>query len=163
LRPVFDPEGCITAGNAPGINDGAAALVLMNEERARAHGLQPMVRVRSWATVAAEPPYLATVPALAADKALAKAGLTHNDVGLVEINEAFAVVAIVSARLGKWDPEIVNVNGGAIALGHPIGASGARIVLTLAHEMQNRRVQFGVAAICSGGGQGEAIVLELID
>lgn len=163
LWPVFDPEGCITAGNAPGINDGAAALVLMQEERARAHGYKPMVRIRSWATVAAEPPYLATVPALAADKALAKVGLSHADIGLVEINEAFAVVAIVSARLGKWSPDIVNVNGGAIALGHPIGASGARIVLTLAYEMQKRGVQFGLAAICSGGGQGEAIVLELVD
>lgn len=163
LRPVFDPEGCITAGNAPGINDGAAALVLMQEERARAHGYKPMVRIRSWAAVSAEPPYLATVPALAADKALAKAGLSHQDIGLVEINEAFAVVAIVSARLGKWSPDIVNVNGGAIALGHPIGASGGRIVLTLAHEMQKRGVQFGLAAICSGGGQGEAIVLELVD
>lgn len=163
LWPVFDPEGCITAGNAPGINDGAAALVLMQEERARAHGYKPMVRIRSWATVAAEPPYLATVPALAADKALAKVGLSHADIGLVEINEAFAVVAIVSTRLGKWSPDIVNVNGGAIALGHPIGASGARIVLTLAYEMQKRGVQFGLAAICSGGGQGEAIVLELVD
>lgn len=163
LRPVFEESGCITAGNAPGINDGAAALVLMREERARAEGYEPLVRIRSWATVCAEPPYLATVPALAADKALAKAGLTHADIGLVEINEAFAVVAIVSTRLGQWDPDIVNVNGGAIALGHPVGASGARIVLTLAHEMKQRGVQFGLAAICSGGGQGEAIVLELVD
>lgn len=163
LRPVFDSDGCITAGNAPGINDGAAALVLMQEDRARAEGYKPLVRIRSWATVSAQPPYLATVPALAADKALAKAGLTHKDMGLVEINEAFAVVAIVSARLGKWDPDMVNVNGGAIALGHPIGASGARIVLTLAYEMQRRDVQFGLAAICSGGGQGEAIVLERTD
>lgn len=163
LRPVFDGEGCITAGNAPGINDGAAALVLMHEDRAKAEGHKPMVRIRSWATVSAEPPYLATVPALAADKALAKAGLSHKDIGLVEINEAFAVVAIVSARLGQWEPDIVNVNGGAIALGHPIGASGARLVLTLALEMQKRGVQFGLAAICSGGGQGEAIILEQID
>ncbi|MFS8582805.1 MAG: acetyl-CoA C-acetyltransferase [Limnochordales bacterium] len=163
LRPVFDPNGCITAGNAPGINDGAAALVLMNEDKARAEGFKPMVRVRSWATAAAEPPYLATVPHLAAEKALAKAGLGRKDIGLVEINEAFAVVTIVSTRLGEWDPEIVNVNGGAIALGHPIGASGARIVLTLAHEMRKRGVQFGLASICSGGGQGEAIVLELVD
>jgi len=103
------------------------------------------------------------VPHLAAEKALAKAGLGRKDIGLVEINEAFAVVTIVSTRLGEWDPEIVNVNGGAIALGHPIGASGARIVLTLAHEMRKRGVQFGLASICSGGGQGEAIVLELVD
>lgn len=163
LRPAFEENGCITAGNAPGINDGAAALVLMNEDRARAEGLRPLARVRAWATIAAEPPYLATVPALAADKALAKAGLSRSDIGLVEINEAFAVVAIVSTRLGQWDPDIVNVNGGAIALGHPIGASGARIVLTLAHEMRRRGVQFGLAAICSGGGQGEAIVLELVE
>jgi acetyl-CoA acetyltransferases len=105
LRPVFEENGCITAGNAPGINDGAAALVLMSEDRARAEGRKPLARIRAWATVAAEPPYLATVPALAADKALAKAGLSRSDIGLVEINEAFAVVAIVSTRLGNWDPE----------------------------------------------------------
>lgn len=163
LRPVFDEHGSITAGNAPGINDGAAALVLMNEARAKAAGHKGLARIRAWATVAAEPPYLATVPALAIDAALAKAGIGHEDVGLVEINEAFAAVAIVSTRMGKWDPDIVNVNGGAIALGHPIGASGARIVLTLALEMRRRGVQFGVAGICSGGGQGEAIVLELTE
>lgn len=163
LRPAFTPDGCITAGNAPGINDGAAALVLMSEERARAEGRRPLARIRSFATVSAEPPYLATVPHLAAEKALAKAGLRREDIGLVEINEAFAVVTLVSMRLGQWDPEIVNVNGGAIALGHPIGASGARIVLTLALEMQQRGVQFGLASICSGGGQGEAIVLELVE
>lgn len=163
LRPAFTPDGCITAGNAPGINDGAAALVLMSEERARAEGRRPLARIRSFATVSAEPPYLATVPHLASEKALAKAGLRREDIGLVEINEAFAVVTLVSMRLGQWDPEIVNVNGGAIALGHPIGASGARIVLTLALEMQRRGVQFGLASICSGGGQGEAIVLELVE
>lgn len=163
LRPAFTPDGCITAGNAPGINDGAAALVLMSEERARAEGRRPLARIRSFATVSAEPPYLATVPHLASEKALAKAGLRREDIGLVEINEAFAVVTLVSMRLGQWDPEIVNVNGGAIALGHPIGASGARIVLTLALEMQQRGVQFGLASICSGGGQGEAIVLELVE
>jgi len=163
LRPAFAPDGCITAGNAPGLNDGAAALVLMDEDRARAEGRTPLARIRAFAAVAADPPYLATVPAMAADRALAKAGLRREDVGLVEINEAFAVVALVSTRLGGWDPEIVNVNGGAIALGHPIGASGARIVLTLALEMRQRGVQFGLAAICSGGGQGDAVVLELVD
>ncbi|HEY8417753.1 MAG TPA: acetyl-CoA C-acetyltransferase [Limnochordales bacterium] len=163
LRPAFTPDGCITAGNAPGINDGAAALVLMEESRARAEGRAPLARVRAWASVSAEPPYLATVPALAAQRALAKAGLRPQDIGLVEINEAFAVVTLVSTRLAGFDPEIVNVNGGAIALGHPIGASGARIVLTLALEMRRRGVQFGLAAICSGGGQGDAIVLELVD
>ncbi|OUN01390.1 MAG: acetyl-CoA acetyltransferase [Firmicutes bacterium ZCTH02-B6] len=163
LRPAFAPDGCITAGNAPGINDGAAALVLMSEARARAEGRRPLARIRSFATVSAEPPYLATVPHLAAEKALAKAGLNREDIGLVEINEAFAVVTLVSTRLGQWTPEIVNVNGGAIALGHPVGASGARIVLTLALEMQRRGVQFGLASICSGGGQGEAIVLELVE
>ncbi|HEY8495697.1 MAG TPA: acetyl-CoA C-acyltransferase, partial [Limnochordales bacterium] len=115
LRPAFTPDGCITAGNAPGINDGAAALVLMSEERARAEGRRPLARIRSFATVSAEPPYLATVPHLASEKALAKAGLRREDIGLVEINEAFAVVTLVSMRLGQWDPEIVNVNGGAIA------------------------------------------------
>jgi len=163
LRPAFTPDGCITAGNAPGLNDGAAALVLMDENRARAEGRAPLARVRSWASVSGAPPYLATVPALAAKRALEKAGLAPRDIGLVEINEAFAVVALVSARLAGFDPEIVNVNGGAIALGHPIGASGARIVLTLALEMHRRGVQFGLAAICSGGGQGDAIVLELVD
>lgn len=163
LRPVFTEDGCITAGNAPGINDGAAALVLMQETRAKAEGRTPLARIRSWAAVSAEPAYLATVPALAADAALAKAGLQRSDIGLVELNEAFAVVAIVSARMGEWDHAIVNVNGGAIALGHPIGASGARIVLTLALEMQRRGIRYGLAAICSGGGQGDAIVLEAVD
>ncbi|MBO8142692.1 MAG: hypothetical protein H0Z37_11060 [Firmicutes bacterium] len=134
----------------------------MLEYRARAEGRTPLARVRAVGAASADPPYLATVPALAADKALARAGLKREDIGLVEINEAFAVVTLVSLAMGGWDPEIVNVNGGAIALGHPIGASGARIVLTLAIEMRHRGVQFGLAAICSGGRQGEAVVLELV-
>ncbi|MBE3574124.1 MAG: acetyl-CoA C-acetyltransferase [Firmicutes bacterium] len=162
LPPVFEPDGTITAGNAPGINDGAAALVLMDESLARAEGRQPLARILAHAAVSAEPPYLATVPALAAQRAVAKAGLTMADVGLVEVNEAFAAVAIVSTRLAGWDEERVNVNGGAIALGHPIGASGARILLTLVLEMRRRQVEFGLAAICSGAAQGEATLVQLL-
>lgn len=163
LRPVFTPDGTITAGNAPGLNDGAAALVVIAEDKARALGMRPMARIVAHAQVSSEPEEIATVPALAAAAALKKAGLSISDIGLIEVNEAFAAVALISMRLGGWDEERVNVNGGAVALGHPIGASGARILMTLAFEMRRRQLELGLATICSGAAQGEATVVELCD
>ncbi len=162
LKPVFVPDGSVTAGNAPGINDGAGALVLMARKRADALGLEPLATVVGQGMASAEPPYLATVPYLAGRRALERLGLEPADVDLVEINEAFAAVAITSTRLGGWPEEIVNPNGGAVALGHPIGASGARILMTLVYELRRRGGGLGLAAICSGGGQGEATVV-LVD
>jgi len=159
LKPVFYDQGSVTAGNAPGINDGAAALIIMSGERARALGLKPLARIVCHASVGQDVPYLATVPALATRKALGKAGLVPGDLDLIEVNEAFAAVAITSTRMLEVDPEKVNVNGGAIALGHPIGASGARILLTLAYEMRRRGVALGAAAICSGTAQGDCVIL----
>jgi acetyl-CoA C-acetyltransferase len=161
LKPAFDPSGTVTAGNAPGVNDGAAALVLTSEEHARKQGYRPLATVLSHATSAWDVPYLAYVPAMAAEIALEKAGLKIGDIDVVEINEAFANVAIISARRLGLDPEKVNPNGGAVALGHPIGASGARLVLTLAYELQRRGGGVGLAAICSGGAQGDAIILRV--
>src|SRR5690606_29239235 len=149
LRPAFEPDGLITAGNAPPINDGAAAVLLMSRERAESLGLKPLAVIVSQGSVSAEPPYLHTVPYLAGKRALERAGLAEGDLDLVEINEAFAAVTLTSMRLGGWDPEKVNVNGGAVALGHPIGASGARILMTLAYELQRRGGGLGLAAICS--------------
>lgn len=159
LKPAYSPQGSVTAGNAPSVNDGAAILLLMNEKKAKDLGLKPLAKILSTASVAQDVPYLATVPALAAQKALAKTGLSVAEIGLVEINEAFAVVALHSAKMLGIKKDILNVNGGAIALGHPIGASGARIVLTLAKEMKLRGVKYGVAAICSGTAQGDSIIL----
>jgi len=161
LKPVFDPEGSVTAGNAPGINDGAAALVVTSQDWAAARGLWPRARILSHGEAAWEVPYLAYTPAMAAAKALAKAGLKPDDIDLWEINEAFASVPIISSRRLDIDPNCVNVNGGAIALGHPIGASGARIVLSLIEELGRRGGGLGVAAICSGGGGGDAVVVEV--
>jgi len=160
LRPAFSADGTITAGNAPGLNDGAAALVLMSRERAEKLGMSPLASIVSKGAVSAEAPYLATVPWLSAKKALETVGLGPKDVDLVEINEAFAVVALVSARLGGWPHDMVNVDGGAVALGHPIGASGARILMHLVFELRRRGGSLGVACICSGGGQGEATVVK---
>ena len=161
LKPVFDPEGTVTAGNAPGINDGAAALVVTSGDWAASQGLSPRARILSHGEAAWEVPYLAYTPAMAAEKALIKAGLKPADIDLWEINEAFASVPIISSRRLGIDPNCVNVNGGAIALGHPIGASGARIVLTLIEELRRRGGGLGVAAICSGGGGGDAVVLDV--
>lgn len=161
LRPIFREGGTTTAGNAPGVNDGAAALVVASQERATARGYRPMAAIRSCAAVADEPPYLARVPARAALAALEKVGLTPVDVALWEINEAFAAVAVNSVRMLEIDPDRVNVNGGAVALGHPIGASGARILLTLVMELRRRGGGVGVAAICSGTAQGDAMVVEV--
>jgi acetyl-CoA C-acetyltransferase len=161
LRPAFSQEGTTTAGNAPGVNDGAAALVVASDEWAASRGIKPLATILGQGEAAWGAPYLAYTPAMAAEIALNKAGITAADLALVELNEAFASVAcIASRRLGVSD-EIVNVNGGAVALGHPIGMSGARIVLTLILELRRRGGGYGLAAICSGGGQGDAIVVHV--
>jgi acetyl-CoA C-acetyltransferase len=161
LKPAFSESGTVTAGNAPGVNDGAAAVVVASEEWVSARGLAPVATIVSQGEAAWGPAYLAYTPAMAGDIALKKAGITAKDLAVVEINEAFANVAYTSMkRLGVCE-EIVNVNGGAAALGHPIGASGARIVLSLALELRRRGGGYGLAAICSGGGQGDAIVLHV--
>jgi acetyl-CoA C-acetyltransferase len=161
LPPVFTKDGSITAGNAPGVNDGAAALVLMSEERAKAEGLKPLATILGHVQVGAEAPYIATTPGLAIQKLLAKTGYKLEEIDLFEVNEAFAAVTLTSGKLVGWDEEKVNVNGGAIALGHPIGASGARIVGTLVHELKRRGGGLGIAAICSGAAQGDAILLKV--
>ena len=161
LKPVFDPEGTTTAGNAPGVNDGAAALVVTSEEFAKKRGLEPLATIVSQAYVADDFAYLARTPAKAGAQALAKAGKTIGDVERVEVNEAFSSVVLNSTKLLGADPEQVNVNGGAVALGHPIGASGARILGTLIYELRRNGGGLGLAAICSGGGQGDALLLEV--
>jgi acetyl-CoA C-acetyltransferase len=161
LRPVFDPDGTTTAGNAPGINDGASAVVVTSEEFAKKRGLEVLATILSQAYVADDFAYLARTPAAAGKQALDKAGKTIDDVERVELNEAFASVVLKSTELLGADPERVNVNGGAVALGHPIGASGARIVGTLVHELRRNGGGLGLAAICSGGGQGDALLLEV--
>jgi acetyl-CoA C-acetyltransferase len=160
LKPAFDKEGSVTAGNASGINDGAAAVVLMSGQEAQRRGVQPLARIVSWATCGVDPSIMGTGPIPASRKALEKAGWRVDDLDLVEANEAFAAQALsVNKDLG-WDPEKVNVNGGAIALGHPIGASGARILVTLLHEMQRRDAKKGLATLCIGGGMGIAMCVE---
>jgi acetyl-CoA C-acetyltransferase len=161
LRPVFDPEGTTTAGNAPGVNDGAAALVVTSEEFAQKHGLEVLATIVAQAYVADDFAYLARTPAKAGEKALAKAGKKIGDVERVELNEAFSSVALNSAKMLGADPELVNVNGGAVALGHPIGASGGRILSTMIYELRRNGGGLGLAAICSGGGQGDALLLEV--
>ena len=161
LKPVFDPEGTTTAGNAPGVNDGAGALVVTSEEFARKRGLEPLATIVSQAYVADEFAYLARTPAKAGRAALAKAGKTIDDVERVELNEAFSSVVLNSAKMLDADPEKVNVNGGAVALGHPIGASGARILSTMIYELRRNGGGLGLAAICSGGGQGDAVLVEV--
>jgi acetyl-CoA C-acetyltransferase len=161
LKGIGGPDATHTAGNAPGVNDGAGAIVVASEEWAEREGKTPLARILSYGTVADDFPYLAKTPANAAKQALEKIGKSPADVDLWEINEAFASVALNSVRMLGVDEEKVNVNGGAIALGHPIGASGARIVGALVHELRRRGGGLGVAAICSGGGQGDAIVIEV--
>jgi acetyl-CoA C-acetyltransferase len=161
LPPMFVKDGSHTAGNAPGVNDGAGALVLSSDEWAKSQGRQALARIVATGEVADDFPYLARTPAKAAKIALEKAGIKAGDVDLWEINEAFASVAINSVRMLDIDPDRVNVNGGAIALGHPIGASGARIIGTLVHELRRRGGGIGCAAICSGGGQGDALIVEV--
>jgi acetyl-CoA C-acetyltransferase len=161
LKPVFDPEGTTTAGNAPGVNDGAGALVVTSEDYAKAKGLEILATIVAQAYVADEFAYLARTPAKAGAKALAKAGKDIGDVERVELNEAFSSVVVHSAELLGADTERVNVNGGAVALGHPIGASGARILATMIHDLRRNGGGLGLAAICSGGGGGDAILVEV--
>ena len=161
LKPVFDPEGTTTAGNAPGVNDGAGALVVTSEEFARKRGLEPLATIVSQAYVADDFAYLARTPANSGRKALEKAGKTIDDVERVELNEAFSSVVLNSTEMLGADPEKVNVNGGAVALGHPIGASGARILGTMIYELRRNGGGLGLAAICSGGGQGDALLLDV--
>ncbi len=161
LKPAFDPEGTTTAGNAPSVNDGAAAILVTSEEFARERGLEILATIVAQGYVADEFAYLARTPAKAGAIALEKAGKTIGDVKRVELNEAFSSVALNSTKLLGADPETVNVNGGAVALGHPIGASGARILGTMIYELRRNGGGLGLAAICSGGGQGDAILLEV--
>jgi acetyl-CoA C-acetyltransferase len=161
LKPVFDPKGTTTAGNAPGVNDGASCVIVCSDEFAKRRGLEPLATVLAQGKVADEFAYLARTPAKAGAAALASAGKTIGDVKRVEINEAFASVASNSTKLLCADPELVNVNGGAVALGHPIGASGGRILATLVHELRREGGGVGLAAICSGGGQGDALLVEV--
>ena len=160
LKPVFDPEGTTTAGNAPGVNNGASCIVVCSEEFASRRGLEPLATVVSQGWVADDFAYLARTPANAGAQALERAGRKIGDVKRVEINEAFSSVAFNSTRMLGVDPEIVNVNGGAVALGHPIGASGGRILGTMVHELRRCGGGLGLAAICSGGGQGDAVLIE---
>jgi acetyl-CoA C-acetyltransferase len=161
LKPVFDPEGTTTAGNAPGVNDGAGAVVVTSEEFAHKRGLEVLATIVAQAYVADDFAYLARTPARAGGRALEKAGKTIDDVERVELNEAFSSVVLNSTKMLGADPEKVNVNGGAVALGHPIGASGARIVATMVHELRRNGGGLGLAAICSGGGQGDALLLDV--
>lgn len=162
LKPAFKKDGTVTAGNASGINDGAAMLIVMSAEKAKALGLKPLVRIKSHATVALEPEIMGYGPVPASKKALANAGMTISDIELIEANEAFASQSIAVMRDLNLNPEIVNVNGGAIALGHPVGASGARILTTLIYEMKRRNAATGLATLCIGGGQGTALIVENI-
>ena len=161
LKPVMDPEGTVTAGNAPGVNDGASCVVVCSEEFATRRGLEPLATVVSQGYVADEFAWLARTPGNAGLQALAKAGKTIGDVKRVEINEAFCSVALNSLAMLGADPEIANVNGGAVALGHPVGASGGRILGTMIHELRRNGGGLGLAAICSGGGQGDALLVEV--
>jgi acetyl-CoA C-acetyltransferase len=161
LKPVFDPEGTTTAGNAPGVNDGAGALVVTSEEFAEKRGLEVLATIVAQGYVADEFAFLARTPAGAGKVALERAGKSIGDVKRVEVNEAFCSVALNSLRMLDADPETVNVNGGAVALGHPIGASGARILSTMIYELRREGGGLGLAAICSGGGQGDALLLEV--
>ena len=160
LRPAFNKDGTVTAGNASGINDGAAAVVLMTADEAKKRGITPMARIVSWATAGVDPAVMGSGPIPASRKALEKAGWKVKDLDLVEANEAFAAQALAVNKDMGWDPAIVNVNGGAIAIGHPIGASGARVFTTLLFEMQRRNAKKGLATLCIGGGMGIALTVE---
>jgi acetyl-CoA C-acetyltransferase len=160
LRPAFDKEGTVTPGNASGINDGAAAVVVMSEAKAKALGLTPLARIKAFATAGVDPAIMGTGPIPASNKCLEKAGWSVADLDLVEANEAFAAQALSVNKDMGWDTDKVNVNGGAISIGHPIGASGARVLVTLLHEMQKRDAKKGLATLCIGGGQGVALAVE---
>jgi acetyl-CoA C-acetyltransferase len=161
LVPAFEKEGLITAGNAPAISDGAAALVLASAAKTAELGREPLAEIVAHAAVSLEPRYIATVPYESAQLALNKAGLSIDQIDLIEVNEAFAAVALTSMKLGGWSEDLVNVNGGAVAIGHPIGASGARILMTLISELRRRGGGYGLATICSGAAQGEATIIKV--
>jgi acetyl-CoA C-acetyltransferase len=162
LRPVFDKSGTVTAANASSINDGAAAVLLMSEEKAKELGLTPLARIKSHASAAKAPEWFTTAPADAIPMALKKAGITSDDIDLFEINEAFSVVCIANNQLLKLNPDKVNINGGAVSIGHPIGCSGARIIVTLLHALKRTGGKYGCAGICNGGGGASALVVEMI-
>jgi len=162
LKPVFTKEGTVTAANASAINDGAAALVLMSAEKAKTLGLKPLAKVLSYADAEQEPEWFTTTPAIAVPRAVEKAGLKMSDISFFELNEAFSVVGIANTRLMNLDPAKVNVNGGAVALGHPLGCSGARIIVTLINVLKQNGGKYGAAGICNGGGGGSAIVIEAL-
>jgi acetyl-CoA C-acetyltransferase len=162
LRPAFDKEGTVTAANASTLNDGASALVLASEEAVAKYGLKPLAKILATSDAAQAPEWFTTAPALALPKALSKAGMTAGDMDLWELNEAFSVVGIANNRELGLDPTLVNVHGGAVALGHPLGSSGSRIVVTLIHALRDRGLSKGAAGICNGGGGASAIVLELV-
>lgn len=162
LRPAFKKDGTVTAGNASGLNDGAAAVVLMRESEAKARGLKPMARLVSWATAGVDPAVMGMGPVPASQKALAKAGWSVDDLDLIEANEAFAAQALGVQKAMGWNPDKVNVHGGAIALGHPIGASGARVLVTLLYALKHRGLQRGLATLCIGGGMGIAVCVERV-
>jgi acetyl-CoA C-acetyltransferase len=160
LRPAFEKEGVITAANASSINDGAAALIVTSEEKAKELGLTPLVEIVAQSSSAKAPLEFTTAPADAISKVFKKAGLSKDDIDLYEINEAFAVVSLAVNQLLGLDPEKINVNGGAVALGHPIGASGARILITLIHEMKKQNARYGLASLCIGGGEASALIVK---
>jgi acetyl-CoA C-acetyltransferase len=161
LPPAFEPGGTVTAGNAPGLNDGATALVLMSRQAAETNGVKPLARILATASAAAAPRLINVVPALAAQNALQKAGLDAEDIDLWEINEAFAAVTLTAIKILGVDPELVNVNGGSVAIGHPVGATGARILMTLIYELRRRGGGLGLATICGAGAHGYAMVVEV--
>ena len=160
LKPAFVKDGSVTAANASGINDGAAALVLMSADEAKARGLEPLARIASWATAGVDPSIMGTGPIPASKKALEKAGWSVADLDLIESNEAFAAQSLCVVKELGLDPAKVNVNGGAIAIGHPVGASGARVLTTLLHEMKRSGAKKGLATLCIGGGMGVALCVE---
>lgn len=160
LRPAFKPDGLVTAGNSSAINDGAAALILMSERRATKLGIKPLAIIRSHASAGVDPAMMGLGPVPATERALAKSGLVMQDMNLLEVNEAFAAQSLAYIKSFDFDPTIMNVNGGAISLGHPIGASGARVMVTLLHELKRRGQRYGLATLCIGGGQGIATVVE---
>jgi acetyl-CoA C-acetyltransferase len=161
LKPAFGETSTVTAGNAPGLNDGGSAVIVTDAGWAREHGLQPLATILATGESAWDPPYLAYTPSMAIDQALKRAGLTVDDLDLIEINEAFASVALIATQRLGIDPERVNVNGGAIALGHPLAASGPRLLITLIESLRERGGGIGAAALCSGGGQGDAIIVRV--
>jgi acetyl-CoA C-acetyltransferase len=160
LPPAFKKGGTVTAGNSCGINDAAAAVIIMTREKAKELGLKPRARIASYAVAGVDPAYMGIGPVPATKKALKRAGLTLNDIELIEVNEAFAAQYLACERELGWNRDIVNVNGNGIALGHPVGCTGARLVVTLLYEMEKRNIRRGLATLCAGGGQGFALIIE---